>query len=169
MKRMLRNRRAVSPVIASLLLIAIAVAASVITYSWVMSMVKTQGSQAQTSLRLDEAQLDVANSENQIKMDVRNTGSVAVLIKTLYVYHGDTLVVKQDDIDHAIPQGELHEIGFTDDATAWETGNIAAPTDKTVLDVTFNENLATSAAYKIKLVTENGFSVEGTYYSPSSW
>jgi flagellin-like protein len=40
MNKWLRNRKAVSPVIAALLLIAISVAAAVITYSWVMTMIE---------------------------------------------------------------------------------------------------------------------------------
>ena len=48
------NRRAVSPVIATLLLIAIAVAASVVTYSWVMSMTANQSQQGQTSVKVDQ-------------------------------------------------------------------------------------------------------------------
>jgi flagellin-like protein len=54
MKKGLRNRKAVSPVIAALLLIAISVAAALITYSWVMTMIEGQGSQAQTTIRFEE-------------------------------------------------------------------------------------------------------------------
>jgi flagellin-like protein len=44
----MKNRKGISPLIATLLLIAIAVAASVLTYSWVMSMIGSQSGQAQT-------------------------------------------------------------------------------------------------------------------------
>ena len=49
----LRKRKGISPLIATLLLIAIAVAASVLTYSWVMSMIGSQSAQAQTQVRID--------------------------------------------------------------------------------------------------------------------
>jgi flagellin-like protein len=52
-KKLLKSTRAVSPLVATLLLIAIAVAASVITYSWVMSMIGSQSQQAQTQIRID--------------------------------------------------------------------------------------------------------------------
>ena len=49
----IEKRKGISPLIATLLLIAIAVAASVLTYSWVMSMIGSQSAQAQTQLRID--------------------------------------------------------------------------------------------------------------------
>jgi len=48
------NKRAISPVIATLLLIAIAVAVSVVTYSWTMSMAQNQSTQSQTSVKIDQ-------------------------------------------------------------------------------------------------------------------
>ena len=48
-----QKRKGISPLIATLLLIAIAVAASVLTYSWVMSMIGSQSGQAQTQVRID--------------------------------------------------------------------------------------------------------------------
>ncbi len=165
----LKKRKAVSPVIAGLLLIAIAVAASVVTYSWVMSMTKTQGGRAQTSLGIDNVQLDLYNSESQVKIWIRNSGSVPAMIKTFYLYSGETLIAQNNSINHPIPAGDLHEVGFTDDSAAWETGNIAAPVNKVVLSVTFTTDLAVSTAYKVKIVTDNGFSIEGVFYTPTSF
>jgi len=169
MKRWLRNRKAVSPVIAALLLIAISVAAAVITYSWVMTMIEGQGSQAQTTIRFEEVVFDVANSENQIKFVVRNSGGVTAVIQTVYIYQGDTRIVKQDDVDHPISAGETAEMGLSDDAEEWETGNLAEPVNDVVVAVTWNDNFALSTAYSVKVVTDNGFTIEGTYYSPSAW
>ena len=106
MKKWLRNRKAVSPVIAALLLIAISVAAAVITYSWVMTMIEGQGSQAQTTIRFEEVSFDLVSTDSQIKMVIRNSGGVTAQIQTLYVYDGDTRLVKEDDIAYAIGAGE---------------------------------------------------------------
>lgn len=75
-----RKRKAISPLIATLLLIAIAVAASVLTYSWVMSMVGSQSGQAQTQLRIDAINW---NSATEINVTIRNTGSVAASIESV--------------------------------------------------------------------------------------
>ena len=236
----IRRRRGVSPVIASLLLIAISVAAAVVTYSWIMAMVKTQGTQAQTSIRIDEVlfgqnpkgsttvttpgtdtytikvdsvdnfavndiikithagadyyrkitevitstkQLElnatitvspgdpvVEVSINAIKITIRNTGSVAAVIQTIYVYKGGTQILKKDGIGYAIPAGSLGEIGLKEDDGAWSNMKPSLGSEPTrTFEVTFSKDLQTSAAYLVKIVTDNGFTAEGTYYSPSSF
>ena len=65
------NQRAISPMIATLLLFAVAVASSGITYSWVMSIARVQAVQAQTQVREDGIHWDVAN--NKIIIKIRNS------------------------------------------------------------------------------------------------
>jgi len=187
MKRRLRNRRAVSPVIAALLLIAIAVAASVITYSWVMTMIKSQGSQAQTAIRIEDVQFgrdETGTGEgtqigDALKITIRNTGSVPVIIQTIYVYKGDNQVVRKDGIAFAISAAEvkailLEETGITLGsvlpAISADSGDkeITGQTIKGYNSTTPAE-LSKSSAYVIKVVTDNGFISEGTYYTPSAW
>ena len=171
MVKTMRNRKAVSPVIATLLLIAIAVAASVVTYSWVMSMVKTQGGQAQTSIRIDEVLFGLeATNKNGIKITIRNTGSVAAVIQTVYVYKGDTQILKQDGIAFAISATTLGEVGLKTTGTVWINLKPSMGTEPTkIYTVTFASDLAVSSAYIVKVVTDNGFTVEGTYYTPSAF
>lgn len=78
----IRKRKAISPLIATLLLIAIAVAASVLTYSWVMSMVSSQSAQAQTQIRIDTVDWR-ATPHTTINVTLRNTGSVAATIESV--------------------------------------------------------------------------------------
>lgn len=79
----IRKRKAISPLIATLLLIAIAVAASVLTYSWVMSMIGSQSAQAQTSIRIDSIEWTVGGKTATLV--VRNTGSVDCTLETISV------------------------------------------------------------------------------------
>ena len=79
----IRKRKAISPLIATLLLIAIAVAASVLTYSWVMSMIGSQAAQAQTSVRIDSIEWNV--NANTATLVVRNTGSVDCTLESISV------------------------------------------------------------------------------------
>ncbi len=169
MKKWLRNRKAVSPVIAALLLIAISVAAAVITYSWVMTMIEGQGSQAQTNIRTEEVQFDLVSTDSQLLVVIRNAGGVTASIQTIYIYDGDTRVVKEDAIDFAIAAGDTAEIGLTDHTTAWQIDNLALPEDDISVDVSFTSPFVVSHAYTIRIVTDNGFTIEGTYYSPSGF
>lgn len=144
MKKMLRSRKGVSPVIAALLLIAISVAAAVITYSWVMTMIDSQGSQAQTAMRIE----DVEFTTDKISIiTVRNTGAVPVVITTIYIYQGDTKVMTDESPELAIVAGATSDITVT----------LVAP------------SFVVSTAYRIKVVSDNGFVVEGTYYTPSAF
>ena len=79
----IEKRKGISPLIATLLLIAIAVAASVLTYSWVMSMIGSQSAQAQTQLRIDSVTWDVAG--DAFTLNVRNTGSVEATLESVSI------------------------------------------------------------------------------------
>ncbi len=84
LKKLKSKTRAVEPVIAALLLIAIAVAASVITYSWVMGMVSTQSEQAGTSIRIDLVEFKAGT-------DTQTVGSQATLKTDLILGASSTL------------------------------------------------------------------------------
>ena len=80
----IRKRKAISPLIATLLLIAIAVAASVLTYSWVMSMVGSQSAQAQTQLRIDTVSWDTTD-KTVFDLMIRNTGSTSAIVESISI------------------------------------------------------------------------------------
>ena len=83
MRKIKKDAKGISPLIATLLLIAIAVAASVITYSWVMSMIGSQSTQAQTAVRIDNVEFDLQS--NNVTVTIRNIGSVSADIVTVGV------------------------------------------------------------------------------------
>ncbi len=174
MKKWLKNRKAVSPVIAALLLIAISVAAAVITYSWVMTMIEGSGSQAQTAIRVDlvswyndtEVTVDYG-----VKVTLRNTGGVAANIETLYIWVSETLIVTLEDIGYAIGPSSVQKLGFTQIHTTtdhWLSFYDDADVDNVDTITIEGDGFLPSHSYKIKLVTDNGFMVEGTYYTPST-
>ena len=148
MRKIRSNRKAISPVVATLLLIAIAVAAAIVSYSWIMSMIKTQGSAAQTGIRLEIVEFTASTEgwNDWINVTIRNVGSTGTKIQTLYVTNGGTSYVKDWSADNLINIGAKREMCFYTDGFNW----------------TDNE------AYDIKVVTDNGFTVDGTYYSPAS-
>jgi len=86
-KMNIRKRKAISPLITTLLLIAIAVAASVLTYSWVMSMVGSQSAQAQTQVRIDSVDWGATpyKAAANYTIQIRNTGSVSATIESVQI------------------------------------------------------------------------------------
>ena len=148
------NRKGISPVVATLLLIAIAVAAAIVSYSWIMSMIKTQSSSAQTGIRLEIVKFTNATAANQndaINFTIRNVGSVATKIETIYVTSGDTTYSQDDFPASSIAIGKTIEMTFN--------GTQALPP---------NFLWEHSEPYDVKVVTSNGFTVEGTFYAPDT-
>lgn len=90
MKTLKLNRKGVSPIIATLLLIVIAVAAAVVTYSFVMGFLTPGGTTTpQGILALDTPATSTVNSEaTAITAYVRNTGSSCTISS---VYLNNTL------------------------------------------------------------------------------
>ena len=98
-KKLVKSRKAISPVIATLLLILVAVASGLVLYSYVMgylgSMTKG-GSSMQGILSLDSATATVPSS---ITAYVRNVGSVAITINQAYVDGTNATSVTKPSID----------------------------------------------------------------------
>ena len=86
---MTAKRRGVSPVIATLLLIVIAVAAAVLTYIWVTGyMGKVTGAVEQTSTQQLQEKIKinaVSISDTTVKLSISNIGDMDVTISGAYV------------------------------------------------------------------------------------
>jgi len=80
------SKKAVSPVIATLLMIAVAVAASVIVYVWSAGLLGTLmgggGSQVKEQLIIEAYSWP---SGSDLTLNVRNTGSSSVIVDKVYV------------------------------------------------------------------------------------
>ena len=149
MRKIISNRKAISPVVATLLLIAIAVAAAIVSYSWIMSMIKTQGSAAQTGIRLEMVEFAPNGASNDwINVTIRNVGSTGTKIETLYVTYDGTIYAQDYTSANVIGIGDKREMCF---------GSNELPSGFSWVE---------GEAYDIKVVTDNGFTVDGTYYAP---
>ena len=148
LKKMLKmNRKAVSPVLATLLLIAIAVGAGVITYAWVMGFVGTQTATSGVVLTVDVAIAD--DSDGQLKITVRNTGTARATMDVCYVglYPG----IYEYSTSTMTFSGEFTTAGDLD------PGKVGTVTiDETDLGITFTAG----DTYYFKLVCTNGYAVE---------
>ncbi|MEM2902602.1 MAG: type IV pilin N-terminal domain-containing protein [Candidatus Bathyarchaeia archaeon] len=85
MKKLKLNRKGVSPVIAVLLMIAIAVAASILVYVWSMGLIGTLqtggGQQLREQVILEEYSWDSSG----LNLYLRNVGASDVIVDTVYV------------------------------------------------------------------------------------
>jgi archaeal type IV pilus assembly protein PilA len=149
----MNTRKGISPLIATLLLIAIAVAASVLTYSWVMSMVGSQSAQAQTQVRIDGVNWNTAS----VDVLLRNTGSVAATIESI-----------------AIRENKAGSTTFNPVIAG--TNGLSIDTGATLVkNLTWAKGTATSGttynvgtSYVVRVTTTTGFYYESVVTSPSS-
>lgn len=102
-KNMLRSKKAISPILATLLLIVIAVAAVVVTYAWVMTYMSSAGQQAGVMLSKDASCLWQTGN---ITLYVRNKGTADAEIDRVYInselqsgvsYDPTTKIVKSNE------------------------------------------------------------------------
>lgn len=86
LKKLMRSRRAISPVISALLLILLSVAAGVVAYAYVMGWLggatKNPGAEKGT-LEFDSIYADATS--NKIKIYVRNVGGKDLTLEKIYV------------------------------------------------------------------------------------
>jgi len=148
------NKRGVSPVIAVLLLIVIAVAAAVLTYLWVLGYIGTVQStggteQLQERIKIEGVQVDTTNNDIDA-LYVRNIGDIAVNVTDIYLSDASGVVAYTHltGTTGVISPGTVTTL---DDAAlgGTKTGTVSAYT------------LTEGVTYIIKVVTEDG--TEATY------
>jgi flagellin-like protein len=83
-KKMLRSRKAISPILATLLLIVIAVAAIVVTYAWIMTYMGSATQQAGVILAKANINFYTDSGTKKIDIDIRNTGTANTNIMLVY-------------------------------------------------------------------------------------
>ncbi len=85
MSKILRSRKGISPILATLLLIVIAVAAVIVTYAWVMTFTMTQTGQAGAILVKENVRYyAVGATQNMTEFTFRNTGTSNAKIVSIY-------------------------------------------------------------------------------------
>jgi len=79
----LKSKKAISPILATLLLIVIAVAAIVVTYAWIMTYMTSAGQQA--GVMLYPANVNFYGGGTKIDIDIGNSGTSDTQIIQVYV------------------------------------------------------------------------------------
>jgi len=84
MKKLTNSKKGVSPIIATLLLIVIAVAAGVVTYTFVTGFIGSSTSQTGPTGTLSVDAYSFDSSTGNLTAYIRNSGSKAVTISNIY-------------------------------------------------------------------------------------
>jgi len=98
MKKMLNSKKGISPILATLLLIVIAVAAVIVTYAWVMTFTSSQTGQSGVFLRKDAVAWN--STAGTITLYIRNTGTADATIDAVYVGTSSTDLPKQTSVTY---------------------------------------------------------------------
>jgi len=96
LKKMFRSMKAISPILATLLLIVIAVSAIVITYAWVTTFLTGTTSQ---DVRLTK--INVYYNATHIVIDLKNTGTSDGKIDSVYIGKSGSALVNQTSITYS--------------------------------------------------------------------
>ncbi len=85
MKNLRKCRKAVSPVISVLLMIAVAVAASLITYAWVMGYLGSTTGKVGKAIQIQSMAKTTNVTNSYLSVWVQNVGTGPVVLDSLYV------------------------------------------------------------------------------------
>ena len=118
MKNILKSKKGISPILATLLLIVIAVSAVIVTYAWVMTFTGNTTSQAGAILTVENTRF-YGDGDN-IEIILRNSGTADATVDTVYVGTSSSDLVKQatgslvfDPASRIITAGSTVNIGIS--------------------------------------------------------
>ena len=170
------HRKAISPVIATLLLILITIAASILVYIWITgyttSATATEATQLKERIKVDAVGAKRANATEDcydvISIFVKNIGKVRTNVSSIYIYDnkGEVVVSATNISKGGINVGstanftialKYNETDLTDALLVNEQLDNAA----IVNDLTGVNGTTVGITYIVKVVTLNG--VEATY------
>ncbi|MCW4018914.1 MAG: hypothetical protein NWF00_09605 [Candidatus Bathyarchaeota archaeon] len=119
---MLKSKKGISPILATLLLIVIAVAAISVTYAWIMTYMDNTTDKA--GVMLYEANVAFNDSANTITVDIGNSGTADADILSIYVGNSSSTLVSQSITSTTISAGtvevfELSDLGWSSGATVY--------------------------------------------------
>ena len=116
MKRLIRSRKALSPVVAAIILIAVTVAVSIAVAAWMGALTFTFMQTEQMSITYMDYQTGT------IVLTVKNTGTGKVTLAGATV-NGNTVTFTTDSPSGVTNQWDAGDIGTVTITYAWTSGN----------------------------------------------
>jgi len=138
-----RSRKGISPILATLLLVVIAVAAIVVTYAWVMMY--TGHLTGEAGVVLNAANVNFYGNGTKIDIDIQNTGTSDTTIIQVYVGTSSSSMDNQTITPVPLPAGG------------------------TVQRITLNYQWLTGATYFFKVITSTGQSLPWSEQAPNTY
>lgn len=145
-QNMIKSKKAISPILATLLLVVIAVAAIVVTYAWVMTYMSSAGHSAGVMLTCDAVSWP---NSTTVTLYIRNTGTSDAKISAVYVGTSSTNLAKIDSVEFNPSSGLVDANGG-------------------VVEITINYPWTKDAKYYFKVAPDTGAPLEFSAKSPSS-
>lgn len=121
-KNMFKSKKAISPILATLLLIVIAVAAIVVTYAWIMTYMTSAGQQA--GVILYKANVNFYSGGTKIDIDIGNSGTSNTEIIKVYIGNSAANRTEQTPtqaLPISLAAGEIARVTLNYDWTSGET------------------------------------------------
>jgi len=124
----LTSRKGISPILATLLLISIAVGAVIITYAWVITFTSTQTGQSGAVLSRENIRFyNTSVTDRYVEVIIRNSGTADAKVVTVYAGTSSAALTQKSSSDvsydpntQIASAGESLNITITHD---WTTGN----------------------------------------------
>jgi len=144
MRTMLKSKKGISPILATLLLIVIAVAAVIVTYAWVMTFTGSTTGQAGALLKVDNIRFYQQGGDDRIEIVIRNTGTADATVDVVYAGDSSSNLEVETDLRFRNADDENTQV-------------VAAGS---TLTIRFNDYRWTEGeTYYFNIVTEEGMSL----------
>jgi flagellin-like protein len=145
MRTVLKSKKGISPILATLLLIVIAVAAVIVTYAWVMTFTGSTTSQAGVVLSPENIRF---YSRDDIEITIRNSGTSDAKIVEVYQGPSNSELEKEDVRDYD-PDTQIVSAGSS-----------------ITIDIRLDDDWESGTRYYFKVVTEQGYSLPFSEVAP---
>ena len=119
MGNILKSKKGISPILATLLLIVIAVAAVIVTYAWVMTFTGATTNQAGAVLTVENVRF--YDDGNSIDITLRNSGTADATVDTVYMGLTSSSLEVQSASTGTVEAGSTLTITI-DDNNIWDDG-----------------------------------------------
>jgi len=139
MRSIFKSKKGISPILATLLLIVIAVAAVIVTYAWVMTFTASTTNLAGAVLKVDNVRFYSVSSTDYVEVIVRNSGTGDAHVDSLYAGTTDSNLATQTGVSYN-PSTQIVTAGST-------------------LNMTITYDWTDGTRYYFKIATEEGFEI----------
>ena len=161
--------RGMSPVLASLLLVVIAVAAALVTYVWVSSYLRSAERGVETPQFRELLKVEgVRAGDGGVIVTVRNIGSAKLVLKAVYVLKGD-VTVAAEKLDLELEPGQAADVRVSAEVQPGDyTVNVVTATGVEAyarLPLSGTSQLAVTAQHEVELVRNGDFSEGSAYWT----